>query len=112
MKRFAYLLLAAVLLLPGISLSAKKGKAADLKVISYNIRLGSADDGTNSWKYRYPASAMMIMDQKPDIFGLQVYYRQVLQSCDAPYIGGLARTKLLSKQVSYRRKLDAAEGVV
>ena len=71
MKRFAYLLLAAVLLLPGISLSAKKGKAADLKVISYNIRLGSADDGTNSWKYRYPASAMMIMDQKPDIFGLQ-----------------------------------------
>ena len=71
MKRFAYLLLAAVLLLPGISLSAKKGKAADLKVISYNIRLSSADDGTNSWKYRYPASAMMIMDQKPDIFGLQ-----------------------------------------
>ena len=52
-------------------LSAKKNKTADINVISYNIRMGSADDGTNSWKYRYPASAMMIMDQKPDIFGLQ-----------------------------------------
>lgn len=42
-----------------------------LTVMSYNIRMGSAKDGTNSWEYRYPASAMMIMDQKPDIFGLQ-----------------------------------------
>lgn len=40
-------------------------------MISYNIRVGKANDGTNSWQYRYPASAMMIMDQKPDIFGLQ-----------------------------------------
>lgn len=45
-----------------------------IKVISYNIRCGSMtdeNDGTNSWKYRYPTSAMMIDDQKPDIFGLQ-----------------------------------------
>jgi endonuclease/exonuclease/phosphatase family metal-dependent hydrolase len=46
----------------------------ELKVISYNIRTGAAKDGTNSWEYRYPASAMMIMDQKPDIFGLQEAY--------------------------------------
>lgn len=48
--------------------------ADTLKVMSYNIRLGKADDGTNSWKYRYPASAMMLDDQKPDIFGVQEAY--------------------------------------
>lgn len=43
----------------------------ELTVISYNIRMGAGKDGTNSWEYRYPASAMMITDQQPDIFGLQ-----------------------------------------
>lgn len=69
MKRIL-LALAAVLMALPVSLSAKD-KTADIKVISYNIRVGTAKDGTNSWEYRYPASAMMIEDQKPDIFGLQ-----------------------------------------
>ncbi|MBD9293923.1 MAG: endonuclease/exonuclease/phosphatase family protein [Bacteroidales bacterium] len=43
----------------------------EITVISYNIRMGEAKDGTNSWEYRYPASALMIDDQKPDVFGLQ-----------------------------------------
>lgn len=50
---------------------AGNGKPAEITVISYNIRMGNAKDGTNSWEYRYPASAMMIEDQKPDVFGLQ-----------------------------------------
>ena len=61
--------MAALMILPG-SMYARK-KNSDIKVISYNIRLGVAKDGTNSWEFRYPASAMMIVDQKPDIFGLQ-----------------------------------------
>lgn len=52
-------------------ISAKDETPAELTVISYNIRMGEGKDGTNSWQYRYPASAMMITDQKPDIFGLQ-----------------------------------------
>ncbi len=44
---------------------------ASITVMSYNIRNSSAQDGTNSWEYRYPASAMMIDDQKPDIIGMQ-----------------------------------------
>lgn len=56
------------------TLSAKNKQPVSLSVISYNIRTGEAEDGTNSWRYRYPASAMMIMDQKPDIFGLQEAY--------------------------------------
>ena len=70
MKKYIILLLAALTVMPA-DLLARKDKDSGLKVISYNIRMGSANDGTNSWQYRYPASAMMIDDQKPDIFGLQ-----------------------------------------
>ena len=70
MKKVILALMAALMVLP-FSVAAKKRKPADINVISYNIRVGTAKDGTNSWEYRYPVSAMMIMDQKPDIFGLQ-----------------------------------------
>ena len=66
MKKHLITLLAALALLPA-GLCAQN----DLKVMSYNIRVGTAKDGTNSWEFRYPASAMMILDQKPDIFGVQ-----------------------------------------
>ena len=33
--------------------------------------MGIAKDGTNSWEFRYPATAMMIEDQQPDVFGVQ-----------------------------------------
>lgn len=69
MKRL--MLLAAVVLLP-YCLSAQKNDSDDgLKVMSYNIRLGEANDGTNSWALRYSATAEMILDQAPDVFGLQ-----------------------------------------
>lgn len=44
---------------------------AQIKVISYNIRLSIADDGENSWQYRKSASIDMIEEERPDIFGLQ-----------------------------------------
>lgn len=47
---------------------------AELKVVSFNIRNGEANDGTNSWQYRCPATIFMIRDQKPDIMGLQEAY--------------------------------------
>lgn len=72
MKKTILLLMAALMVLP-VSVSAKK-KTSNLKVISYNIRLGTAKDGDNSWEFRYPASSAMINDQKPDIFGLQEAY--------------------------------------
>lgn len=43
----------------------------ELKVMSYNIRLGVAKDGTNSWQYRCPATIEMLAAQKPDVFGVQ-----------------------------------------
>ena len=63
---FAVILCAAVTIVPG----CKKGNQT-LKVISYNIRVGSAPDGDNKWDIRKPASPAMIADQQPDIFGLQ-----------------------------------------
>lgn len=71
MKKTILTLLAAVLLLPA-AVSAKNPQIpTGIAVMSYNIRIGLAKDGTNAWEMRYPASAMMIEDQKPDVLGLQ-----------------------------------------
>ena len=71
MKKIALLLLAAVMVLPMNAANKEKKDDNTIKVMSYNIRLGSANDGTNSWALRYPATAEMIEDQMPDIFGVQ-----------------------------------------
>lgn len=72
MKKIFLTLIAATLIQP-VALNAKpeKEEHVGLTAISYNIRVGTAKDGTNSWQYRYAASAMMILDQQPDILGLQ-----------------------------------------
>ena len=67
MKKLVLLL--AFALLP-LALSAKVEKEG-VVAMSYNIRYGTAEDGTNSWQYRYPASAMMLDELKPDVVGLQ-----------------------------------------
>ena len=62
--------LAAFFLLP-VSGIAKKNEQKELKVMSYNIRMGIAKDGTNSWEFRCPATIAMLNAQKPDVFGVQ-----------------------------------------
>ena len=62
--------LAAFFLLP-VSGIAKKIEQKELKVMSYNIRMGIAKDGTNSWEFRCPATIDMLNAQKPDVFGVQ-----------------------------------------
>ena len=64
-RRFILALMAAALLLPQLSYGQ------EIKVMSYNIRLGSGEDGTNSWRFRAPLTIEMIEDQVPDIFGVQ-----------------------------------------
>lgn len=54
--------------------TASVSDGADMKVISYNIRLGVAKDGDNSWKYRRPATIAMLQQQMPDVFGVQEAY--------------------------------------
>ena len=71
MRKLTLIVSAVLLVLPFTSSAQKQTRDYDLKVMSYNIRMGTAKDGTNSWEYRYPATAMMIQDQKPDVFGVQ-----------------------------------------
>ena len=68
MLKKIYMLAAAMIMsLPLLQAQESEG----LKVMSYNIRLGSAQDGTNSWSLRYTATGEMLADQKPDVFGVQ-----------------------------------------
>lgn len=62
--------LMASLLLPFFAVAQKTDESM-LTVMSYNIRYGKADDGTSSWSFRYAASQQMVMDQLPDIMGVQ-----------------------------------------
>lgn len=71
MKKIILLALSALMAFPQISEAGKKNVEEGLKVMSYNIRMGTADDGTNSWRYRCPATIAMLDDQLPDVFGVQ-----------------------------------------
>ena len=66
-KKIFMLAAAMIMSLPLLQAQESEG----LKVMSYNIRLGSAQDGTNSWALRYTATGKMFEDQKPDVFGVQ-----------------------------------------
>lgn len=78
MKKISAILALAALLMPLSLFAQKAGAPESIKIMSYNIRVSTVNDGTNSWQYRYPASAMMIDDQRPDIVGLQeAMYDQV-----------------------------------
>ena len=70
MKRILLFALAALVAFPQIS-DARKKDSEGLKVMSYNIRYGSAEDGTNSWQYRWPATISMLNEVQPDVFGVQ-----------------------------------------
>lgn len=69
MKKLILILSALLCAFP--SYAGPKDQPAGVSIMSYNIRNSESKDGTNSWEYRYPASAMMIDDVKPDVFCLQ-----------------------------------------
>ena len=64
-------LLLAALLLPLCFTGCKEKPGATVKILSYNIRYGTADDGDNVWENRKEAAAAMILDQRPAVFGVQ-----------------------------------------
>lgn len=76
MKKY-FLLLFVGLMMFSLQSFSKQNQGKEhgrLTVISYNIRFGVADDGANSWQFRKAASPAMVLDQRPDIFGLQEAY--------------------------------------
>lgn len=71
------------------------GATARIRVMSYNIRLGVAEDGPNHWNLRKGATIAMIEDLKPDVFGMQEAYDfqldYIAQNCQDYKIVGVGR---------------------
>jgi len=69
--------------------------AAELRVMSYNIRLYVGKDGENSWEFRKYATPAMIYDIRPTVFGVQEAYRQqldyIVEKCPGYKEVGLGR---------------------
>lgn len=72
MKKLLFIIAFAASVL--VAASCNRQGDNSLKVISYNIRLGVADDGENNWENRKPASIAMLKEENPDVFGLQEAY--------------------------------------
>ena len=68
MKKILSLL---AMLLAVASFAKDPVKPASVTIMTFNIRYGTAEDGTNSWYYRAGAVIDMINDQKPDLIGMQ-----------------------------------------
>ena len=96
MKRFYFFLLALSLWLPYVS-DAKSKAPARVTVMSYNIRLGVANekDYLNGWVYRQGATPIMIAMEKPDVFGVQEAFRfqmdYILTNCPDYAAYGIGR---------------------
>ena len=66
---------AATLSLCGCAVGLRScGTSADrleLRIMSFNIRYGTADDGDNKWQNRKDAVCSVLRDNQPDVVGLQ-----------------------------------------
>lgn len=58
--------------------SPLKSSNSKLKIITFNIRYGTANDGENSWEKRKEILFQLLMEQKADIVGLQEALRSQL----------------------------------
>ena len=69
MRYILYSVVCAVMSM--IAISCYDEEPAEIKVISYNVRLNTKSDGDNCWDNRKHASINMINEEKPTVFGLQ-----------------------------------------
>jgi endonuclease/exonuclease/phosphatase family metal-dependent hydrolase len=72
-SRFGAVLTIAMLVCMALASSpATAAQPPDLRVMSFNIRVGSADQGTpNDWDLRKPIVAQTISNYNPDLLGMQ-----------------------------------------
>lgn len=52
-------------------LSCQKKDPDDMKIMTFNIRYGTATDGENSWEHRKPILIDCLNEYQPDILGIQ-----------------------------------------
>lgn len=72
-----------------LAFCVNSGEALDLKVMSYNIRYGTAGDGANVWKSRRPLMIDQLRRHDADVVGMQEALRfQIDEIREAlPYYG-------------------------
>lgn len=51
--------------------NARQGKTSDLRVMTFNIRYGSANDGPDHWSLRREMVFQVLREHRPDLVGLQ-----------------------------------------
>lgn len=82
MKRRVFLGYCAALSIVGVVSCApptpSAGEPASLRVMSFNIRYGTADDGANSWPFRRDLVFDVIRGYRPDLLGVQEALRAQL----------------------------------
>lgn len=63
------------------------GEAAvpDLRVLTYNIRYGTADDGPDSWEHRRELALRVLAEVRPDVVGVQEALRFQLDEIGAAF---------------------------
>ena len=85
--------------------------------MSYNIRLGVANDGDNAWENRKEATYAMLTDQDPDVFGVQEAYKfqieYINETCPQYASVGIGREDGLEKgehmSIFYKKDLFELE---
>jgi endonuclease/exonuclease/phosphatase family metal-dependent hydrolase len=63
------------------------GDGADLTVMSFNVRYGTAQDGGNAWEHRRDLLLATVREQDPDILGVQEALRFQLDEIGAALPG-------------------------
>lgn len=61
--------------------------ATDLRVMSFNIRYGTARDGEDSWPFRRDLVVRVIQDFDPEVLGVQEALRGQLDELDSALPG-------------------------
>jgi len=51
--------------------ACQKTQTTDMKIMTFNIRYGTASDGENSWEHRQPLLIDCLKKYQPDILGIQ-----------------------------------------
>lgn len=57
-------------------LGAAPVRAEDLRVMTFNVRLLTAGDGANQWRYRRDLAAQVIRQHQPDVIGTQELFAE------------------------------------
>ncbi|MCE7057343.1 endonuclease/exonuclease/phosphatase family protein [Algoriphagus sp. AGSA1] len=66
-----------------ITTASAQKEPAELKVMSFNIRMNYADDGSNNWEHRKEWIADMVNHYSPDMIGIQEgHYPQYIDMVD------------------------------